>query len=49
MAESTTGLTYALDPMQVEEGPSNKVSDKATDQAEVRQRRIFIRRTHFWT
>ena len=35
MAESTTGLTYALDPMQVEEGPSNKVSDEATDQAEV--------------
>ena len=39
MAESTTGLTYALDPMQVEKGPSNEVSDEATDQAEVVPRR----------
>ena len=38
MAETTTGVTYALDPMQVEEGPSNEVSDEATDQAEVPRR-----------
>ena len=38
MAETTTGVTYALEPMQVEEGPSNEVSDEATDQAEVPRR-----------
>ena len=49
MAESTTGLTYALDPMQVEEGPSNEVSDEATDQAEVPQRgRKQVRNPDSW-